>query len=197
MRSTSVRVIGFAVSCRCLSTVLVKLEKCQTNYLNKVGNSRNKIRLFECIRAEMKKGSPEGYDAETGLEEPAQTAQTGEPNERYSLYRIRCPQEKYQSLREVGRWADCGRRPAAGQAGNADPVGEAAAGAVVRGHGGDAIQRLDLRHVEAVCGGTADGASGDDESHSGIEEEERPARRAQDRRPGAMPTSTGALRTES
>ena len=77
----------------------------------------------------MKKGSPEGYDAETGLEEPAQTAQTGEPNERYSLYRIRCPQEKYQSLREVGRWADCGRRPAAGQAGNADPVGEAAAGA--------------------------------------------------------------------
>jgi hypothetical protein len=28
--------------------------------------------LFECIRAEMKKGSPEGYNAETGLREPAQ-----------------------------------------------------------------------------------------------------------------------------
>ncbi|MGD0869236.1 MAG: hypothetical protein ABSB88_06785, partial [Bryobacteraceae bacterium] len=35
--------------------------------------------LFECIRAEMAKGSPEGYNAETGSEQPAQKLQTGEP----------------------------------------------------------------------------------------------------------------------
>jgi hypothetical protein len=50
-------------------------------------------RLFECIRAEMKKGSPEGYNAETGLVEPAQKPHTGEPHERKPLYRIRCTQE--------------------------------------------------------------------------------------------------------
>ena len=59
-----------------------------------------KIYLFECIRAEMKKGSPEGYNAETASPEAAQEPQTGEPNERYSLYRIRCSQEKRQLLRE-------------------------------------------------------------------------------------------------
>jgi hypothetical protein len=41
----------------------------------------------------MKKGSPEGYNAETGLVEPAQKPQTGEPHERQPLYRIRCAQE--------------------------------------------------------------------------------------------------------
>jgi hypothetical protein len=57
------------------------------------------ITLFECIRAEMRKGSPEGYNAETGLLEPAQKPQTGEPHERKPLYRIRCTQENHQLLR--------------------------------------------------------------------------------------------------
>src|SRR5215472_13287397 len=57
-------------------------------------------RLFECIRAEMKKGSPEGYNAETALREAAQRPQTGEPHECYPLYRIRRSQEKRQLLRE-------------------------------------------------------------------------------------------------
>src|SRR5215469_4716267 len=59
-------------------------------------------KLFECIRAEMKKGSPEGYNTETAFPEAAQKLQTGEPNDRYTLYRIRCSQEKRQLLRE--RW---------------------------------------------------------------------------------------------
>jgi hypothetical protein len=44
--------------------------------------------LFECISMETK-GSPEGYNAETGFCEPAQKPQSGEPNEHQSLYRIR------------------------------------------------------------------------------------------------------------
>src|SRR5579871_71704 len=57
-------------------------------------------RLFECIRAQMKKGSPEGYNAEIGLSEPTQKPQTGEPHEHSTLYRIRRSQEKCQLLRE-------------------------------------------------------------------------------------------------
>src|ERR1022692_2090898 len=52
----------------------------------------------------MTKGSPEEYNAaETGSSQPAQKPQTGEPNERKPLYRIRRPQEKYQLLRESRR----------------------------------------------------------------------------------------------
>src|SRR6516164_5326501 len=61
-------------------------------------------KLFECIRTEMRKGSPEGYNAENGYSQPARKPQTGEPYERQPLYRIRCTQEKYQLLRE-----DCRR----------------------------------------------------------------------------------------
>ena len=43
----------------------------------------------------MKKGSPEGYNAETGYVEPAQKPQTGEPQEHQSLYRIGRSQEKH------------------------------------------------------------------------------------------------------
>src|SRR5215472_4887327 len=46
-------------------------------------------KLFECIRTEMRKGSPEGYNAENGRSEPARKPQTGEPYERQPLYRIR------------------------------------------------------------------------------------------------------------
>ena len=48
----------------------------------------------------MKKGSPEGYNAEAAFAGAAQKPQTGEPNERYSLYRIRCSQEECQLLRQ-------------------------------------------------------------------------------------------------
>jgi len=72
------------------------------------------FRLFECIRAEMEKGSPERYNFNAGLAEPAQKGQTGEPNDHQSLYRIRCTQEKRQLLREDRRRADRRRRQAAG-----------------------------------------------------------------------------------
>jgi hypothetical protein len=40
---------------------------------------RGKMRLFECIRPEMTKGSPEGYNAETGFREPAQKLKQENP----------------------------------------------------------------------------------------------------------------------
>ena len=71
---------------------------------------------------------------------------------------------------------------------------QAAPGAVARRDGSDAVQRLDLRHLETVCGRTADGAPGDDESHRRVQEEERQAGRAEDRRPGALQLAAGVLR---
>src|ERR1017187_3151752 len=109
------------------------------------------MRLFECIRAQMEKGSPEGYNAETGSQQPAQKPQTGEPNERQPLYRIRCPQEKRQLLRQRRRWADFRRRQAAGDAPGAAAVGPEAPGTMARRDGSDAVQRLDLRRPEAAC----------------------------------------------
>src|SRR3984893_9689564 len=143
----------------------------------------------------MEKGSPEGYDAETGLAQPAQKPQTGEPNERHSLYRIRCPQEKRQLLREDRRWSDRRRRQAASYAPGAAPVGAATHRTVARRHGSDAVQRLALRCVEAVCGRVADGAPGHDESHRGVQEKERPAGRTQNRRSGALQFAAGVLRS--
>src|ERR1035441_9333328 len=116
----------------------------------------------------MTKGSPEGYNAETGSEQPAQKPQTGEPNERQPLYRIRCTQEKHQLLREDRRRADCRGRQAASDARRAARVGQETPGAVARGHGSDAVQRLDLRHIETICGRAADGTP----------ESERASRRA-------------------
>src|ERR1035437_5352908 len=66
--------------------------------------------------------------------------------------------------------------------------------ALARGDGSDAVQRLGLRHLETVCRGAADGTSGDDESHRRVEKEERPVGRAEDRRPGALPSAAGMLR---
>jgi hypothetical protein len=43
-------------------------------------------RLYECI-SEMKKGSPSGYDAETGDESAGSKSSSGEPHEQRSLYR--------------------------------------------------------------------------------------------------------------
>src|SRR5215471_7248840 len=70
----------------------------------------------QCIRTEMRKGSPEGYNAENGCSEPARKPQTGEPYERQPLYRIRCTQEKYQLLREDRRRDHRGRKHAASDA---------------------------------------------------------------------------------
>lgn len=68
-------------------------------------------RLFRCIRTEMKMGSPEEYNAETGLAGPTQKLQTGEPkNETTSLYRIRRSQENHLLLREAARRHHCRRR---------------------------------------------------------------------------------------
>src|ERR1019366_6317514 len=141
----------------------------------------------------MEKGSPEGYNAETGLLEPAQKPQTGEPHERQPLYRIRRTQEKHQLLREDLRREDRRGRQAAGDARRAAPVGRRAAGALAWRDGSDAVQRLDLRHVATVCGRAADGAPGFDESHRRIQEEERQAGRAEDRRHGALRLTAGVL----
>src|ERR1035438_4150231 len=98
---------------------------------------RGRCGLFECIRPEMRKGSPEGYnDAETGPLEPAQKAQTGEPHERTPLYRIRRPQEKHQLLRETGRWENRRRSQASGEGRDLAPVGPSAHRALARGDGG-------------------------------------------------------------
>src|ERR1017187_8052966 len=90
----------------------------------------------------MTKGSPEGYNAETGSELPAQKPQTGEPNERQPLYRIRCTQEKHQLLRKDRRRADCRGRQAASDARRTAAVGREASGAVARGDGSNAVQLL-------------------------------------------------------
>src|SRR5882757_811206 len=144
-------------------------------------------------KAEMKKGSPGVYNAETGLSEPARKTEPGEPYEYDSLYRIRRSQKERQLLCESRRRADPRGRQAGGDAGGVMRVGAKARSAVARGDGGDAVQRLDLRHVAAVCRAAADGASGADESHRSLEEEDRRARRAHDRRPGALRFAAGLL----
>src|SRR5579872_3599709 len=68
--------------------------------------------------------------------------------------------KKRQLLREDRRRADYRRRPAASYAPGAAPMGAATHRTVARRHGGDAVQRLDLRCVEAICGRVADGAPG-------------------------------------
>src|SRR5215472_6521326 len=142
----------------------------------------------------MRKGSPEGYNAENGYSQPARKPQTGEPNERQPLYRIRCTQEKYQLLREGRRRDHCGRRYAASDAPGATGVGREAAGAVARGDGSHAVQRMDLRYVETLRWRVANGTSGDDEGDRRIQEEERPAGRAENRGPGALQSVAHMLR---
>jgi hypothetical protein len=120
-------------------------------------------------------GSPEGYNAETGLDEPAQKPQTGEPiHEHQSLYRIRRSQEEHQLLRQ-----GCGRKDRRGRQGACDARGASGVGGeALRGmagrDGGNPVQRMDLRYAEAVCRRAADGKPVDDESHRGGKEEKRP-----------------------
>src|ERR1039457_2644414 len=142
----------------------------------------------------MKKGSPEGYNAENGSEQPAQKPQTGEPNERQPLYRIRCPQEKRQLLRQRRRRADFRRGQAASNAPSAAAVGPEAPGAMARRDGSDAVQRLDLRRLETVCGRIAGRTPGVDESHRRVQKEERQTGCAEDRGFGALQPAPGVLR---
>src|ERR1035437_6800840 len=143
----------------------------------------------------MTKGSPEEYNAsETGSAQPAQKPQTGEPNERKPLYRIRCQKKKHQPLRKTRRRNHTRRGHTAGQARDPALLGEPTHRALARGDGSDAVQRLDLRHFETVCRRAADGTSGDDESHRRVEEEERPVGRAEDQRPRALQSAAGVLR---
>src|SRR3974390_2496530 len=106
----------------------------------------------------MRKGSPRGKIAETGSFQPTQKPQTGEPNERISLYRIRRPQENRQLLREDCRRADCRRRKAAGAACHVKRVGGYRTAPLAGRYGGDFVQRLDLRHAETLCPAAANGA---------------------------------------
>src|SRR5215467_12684273 len=135
----------------------------------------------------MAKGSPEEYNADTGLAGPGQKLQTGEPNERTaSLYRIRCPQENHLLLREANRRHHCRRRQTGSQALDVAAVGQQTLDAVAWGHGSNVVQRLDLRHVETVRGQAGNGSPGADESYRCIEEKERQAGRTHDLRPIAM-----------
>src|SRR6516164_159648 len=142
----------------------------------------------------MRKGSPEGYNTENGYSQPARKPQTGEPNERQPLYRIRCTREKYQLLREDRRRNHRGRRHAASDAPGATGVGREAAGAVARRDGSNAVQRMDLRYVETLRCRVANGTSGDDEGDRRIQEEERKAGRAENRGPGALQSVARMLR---
>src|SRR5216683_5431155 len=124
-------------------------------------------RLYECI-SEMKKGSPSGYDAETGEESAGSESSPGEPHEYPSLYRIRRSQENHQLLRG-GR--DRGRRQSAGATRRITAMGGGAAATVAGSAGSDPVQRLDLRHTEALQRAVVDRASR--QSHQRGQEEER------------------------
>src|SRR5208283_240190 len=129
-------------------------------------------RLYECI-SEMKKGSRSGYDAETGEKSVGSESSIGEPYDYASLYRIRRSQEKHQFLRQDGGRRDCGRRQPAGTTRGLEAMGLGATAKLARSAGSDSVQRLDLRHTEALCGAVGDGPSGEDESHQRGQEEER------------------------
>ncbi len=144
-------------------------------------------RLYECI-SEMKKGSPSGYDAETGEESAGSESSPGEPHEYPSLYRIRRSQENHQLLRG-GR--DRGRRQSAGATRRITAMGGGAAATVAGSAGSDPVQRLDLRHTEALQRAVGDGASR--QSHQRGQEEERYHRRPHHRRPGALRSFAGLL----
>src|SRR5215469_2389803 len=131
-----------------------------------------RFRLFECISVDKKKGSPEGYYAETGDEAPAQNARTGEPNERHPLYRIRRTQKTYQFLHEDCRRDHCERRPAGRSALCAAAVGSSTF-ILAGSDGGDAVQRMDLRPAEALRCPAPHGPSSDVETHRRRQEEER------------------------
>jgi len=141
----------------------------------------------------MKKGSPSGYDAETGEESAGSESSPGEPHEYHSLYRIRRSQENHQFLHQDRGGRDCGRRQRAGATLRVAAMGLGAAASVAGSDGSDPVQRLDLRHSEALWRRAGDGASRQNESHQRGQEEERYHRRPHHRRPGALQSVAGLL----
>ena len=121
-------------------------------------------RLYECI-SEMKKGSASGYDAETGEESAGSESSLGEPYEQPSLYRIRRSQENHQFLCQNRSRRDRGGRRRGGTTRGLAAMGLGAAAALAGSAGSDPVQRLDLRHAEALRQAVGDGASRQDESH--------------------------------
>src|SRR5258708_26773836 len=113
----------------------------------------------------MKKGSASGYDAETGEESAGSESSLGEPYECSSLYRIRRSQENHQFLCQDCRWRDRGRGRGGGETQEIAAMGLGAAAALAGSDGSDPVQRLDLRHAEALRRAVGDGASRQDESH--------------------------------
>ena len=141
----------------------------------------------------MKKGSRSGYDAETGEESAGSESSLGEPNEHPSLYRIRRSQENHQFLRPDGGWRDRGRRRDTGTTRGLAAMGCGPAATLAGSDGSDLIQRLDLRHAEALQPAARDGVSGQNESHLRGQEEERHHRRAHHRRSGTLQSFAGLL----
>src|SRR6266436_8492680 len=141
----------------------------------------------------MKKGSPSGYDAETGEESAGSESSPGEPYECPSLYRIRRTQENHQFLRQDCLWRNCGRRQCAGAAQGPAAMGFGAAATLAGSAGSDSVQRLDLRHAAALRRAVGDGASRQNESHQRSQEEERHDRRPHHRRPGTLQPVAGVL----
>src|SRR5216683_1404255 len=142
----------------------------------------------------MRKGSPRDYHPERGFQGPAQNTHTGEPHECRSLYRIRRPQEKYQLLRQNGCRRNCEGRQAGGRSSYSHGMGRETDAAVAWRHGGNAFQRVDLRHPEALRRATGDGASRENESHYLWKEEERQNRRAHHCRLAALQPAARVLR---
>src|SRR5882672_3315109 len=133
----------------------------------------------------MRKGSRSGYDAETGEESAGSESSLGEPYECPSLYRIRRSQENYQLLRQDRGGRDCGRRQPARATRGPAAMGLGAATTLAGSDGSDLVQRLDLRHAEALRRAVGDGTSG--------QKEERHHRRPHHRRPGALQSFAGLL----
>src|SRR5580704_10533247 len=146
---------------------------------------RGHFRLYECI-SEMKKGSRSGYDAETGEESAGSESSPGEPHDSLSLYRIRRTQENHQFLRQDRGRRDRGRRPHARRTRGPAAMGCGPAATLAGSDGSHPVQRLDLRHPEALWRAVGDGASG--------QEEKRQHRRPHHRRPGALQSATRLLR---
>src|SRR5271169_954910 len=86
-------------------------------------------RLYECI-SEMKKGSPSGYDAETGERSADSESSPGEPHDSLSLYRIRRSQENHQFLCQDRGRRDRGRRQHTGRTRGPAAVGRSSAAAL-------------------------------------------------------------------
>src|SRR5712671_521266 len=113
----------------------------------------------------MKKGSPSGYDAETGDESADSESTLGEPHEQPSLYRIRRPQENHQFLYQDRGGRDCGRRQHAGATRGSTAVGR---GAIATGGGSEGstpVRGLNLRQAAALGGAVGEGAPRKNETH--------------------------------